>query len=321
AARAIARAVAQEPLLQPEAVLLELRGANGGQLRLDGEAQTAAIDLDRLLCGAAQQAKHRRAEVATPQVPERVVQIADGHHVVAGARMAVRAVHLIPDPLDRERILPEQQRAQRPEQNGQRLAVDGAIEPVDPATGADAHVVLRQRDGLRLGVGSIAVQRWPALGIEVRGLHLVLAMDAAAKLARPRQTQDLDLLDDEVGLPGRCRQRLAGSVRGGRLLTWCWCEISCLHGDVLAPVCSRVARVYAGRLELRQVRRLWSALRHFCPFRPFAKCLSRRAVLCWRWSRAGTSMWGSGAVGKPAAIRVHFARARRADADVEHHGM
>ena len=50
AARAVARAVAQEPLLLDEAVFLELRGAFGRQRRIDGEPQAAAVDAAPACC-------------------------------------------------------------------------------------------------------------------------------------------------------------------------------------------------------------------------------------------------------------------------------
>jgi len=72
----------------------------------DAKARGAIFGLTRSSGDAVEHAaaEHRRAEVTASQIPERIVEIADRHHVVAGARMAVRAVHLIPEPLDRERI-------------------------------------------------------------------------------------------------------------------------------------------------------------------------------------------------------------------------
>jgi hypothetical protein len=130
--------------------------------------------------------------------------------------MPVRTVHLIPEPFDRERVLPDEQCPQRPEQNGERLPIDRAIQPLHTPPRADAHVVLRQRNRLRLRLGGVLVRRRAAIRIQVRGLHLVLMIDAAYDLVRPREAQNLHVLDHEVGLPRRIGQRLANPERQRR---------------------------------------------------------------------------------------------------------
>src|SRR5262245_36153001 len=106
---------------------------------------------------------------------------------MAGARVAVRAVHLIPEPLDRERVLTQKQRAQRPEQAGEHFPIDGTVETLETASGADADVVLRERGRLWLRVGGILIGGRPAIGVEMRRLNLVLTIHAAHHLARPRE--------------------------------------------------------------------------------------------------------------------------------------
>ena len=61
--------------------------------------------------------------------------------------------------------------------------------------------MLRQR--LRLGFGGrgVAIHRRAPIGVQVQRLYLVLMILAAQLLVRADEAQDLDLLDDEIGLP------------------------------------------------------------------------------------------------------------------------
>jgi hypothetical protein len=108
---AVARTVADEPLLAAEAVFLQLCGAACGERWLDREAEAAGVDRNGLLCGTAQQAVDGRTEEAAAEIPEGIVEGADCHHIVARPRVPVGAVHLIPDSLDRQRVLPEEKPA------------------------------------------------------------------------------------------------------------------------------------------------------------------------------------------------------------------
>ena len=114
AARAVAGAITQEPLLVDEAVLLELRGAfrrpAADRSRSRGSCRTRA---PATASGPPNRRNTGAPKCAAAQIPQRVVDVADGHHEMAGARVAVRAVHLVPDAFDRERVLADDQRPQR----------------------------------------------------------------------------------------------------------------------------------------------------------------------------------------------------------------
>ena len=62
--------------------------------------------------------------MAATKIPQRVVDVADGHHEMARARMAVRAIHLVPDALYRERVLADDEWSERSEQNRQRFLAE-----------------------------------------------------------------------------------------------------------------------------------------------------------------------------------------------------
>ena len=114
AARAVAGPVAQEPLLVDEAVLLQAA-------RRASPASGGSIEKPRQLpytrtgscVGPPNKRNTGAPKCAAAQIPQRVVDVADGHHEMAGARMAVRAVHLVPDAFDGERVLADDQRPQR----------------------------------------------------------------------------------------------------------------------------------------------------------------------------------------------------------------
>src|SRR6186713_312695 len=88
-------------------------------------------------------------------IPQGVVDVADGHHEMAGARMSIRAIHLVPDAFHRERVLADDQRPQCAQQYRQRFLVDGAVETFYATLGPDADVVVREGQPLRFAVGWI----------------------------------------------------------------------------------------------------------------------------------------------------------------------
>ena len=94
--------------------------------------------------------------------------------------MTVRAIHLVPDAFHRERVLADDQRPQSAQQYRQRFLVDGAVEAFDAALGADAHVVVRERQSLRFAVDWIDERLGAPLLVQMQRIHLVLAVESLA---------------------------------------------------------------------------------------------------------------------------------------------
>ena len=126
--------------------------------------------------------------------------------------MAVGAIHLVPEFLDGECVLADEQAAQRSENSGQRLGIDVAVDAFLAALGADAQVMMTRGVGF-LARRAFLEHRRPAIRIQVQRLDLVLAGDTARRLARPGDAQDLDFGDDQVRQVQRRRERLAHRER------------------------------------------------------------------------------------------------------------
>src|SRR5678815_3809582 len=97
---------------------------------------------------------------------------------MAGARMTVRAIHLVPDAFHRKRVLADDQRPQYAQQYRQRFLVDGAVEAFDAPFGAYADVVVRERQAFRFAVGWIDERLGAPLFVQMQRIDLVLAVES-----------------------------------------------------------------------------------------------------------------------------------------------
>jgi hypothetical protein len=88
----VAGTVGQEPFLMAESLLLDLDRARLHLIRLERVPQITGGRLHHRTRGPAEQPVHRRFEVSAAQVPQRVVDGADGHQEVPAPRVPVRAV-------------------------------------------------------------------------------------------------------------------------------------------------------------------------------------------------------------------------------------
>ncbi len=75
-----------------------------------------------------------------PHIPERVVDRADGPHVLVVAAVAVRALQAIPVTLPRERILPDEQGSRGRAHERGDVIVDVAVQPDDVAVRPHAEI-------------------------------------------------------------------------------------------------------------------------------------------------------------------------------------
>jgi len=122
--------------------------------------------------------------------------------------MTVRAVHLVPDAFDGERMLADDQRSQIAEQHRQRFLVDRAVNAFGAAFRTDTDVVMRERPAFFLRARRRVLERLgPPLFVEMQRIHLVLAIEPRHELMGARELEDFDLADD---------QRVVRRVRGKR---------------------------------------------------------------------------------------------------------
>src|SRR5699024_4271439 len=102
---AVDRTLAREPLRRREAVVNELLRDAVCLLRLERVAQRAGVGGNFPPYRTAEQRADWHAERLALQVPQRGVYRADGEHRLALAAVDGRAVHEVPDALDRHWVL------------------------------------------------------------------------------------------------------------------------------------------------------------------------------------------------------------------------
>ena len=142
---AVLRAVAEEPLLRLEAAFDGLGGdlAHAAQLvRLAGQRGVAVDPVTRR---AAQQMMNRLPLGLATNVPDRVVNCADRHHLVPLVGVTILAVEDVPDLLTRQRVLAEQPGTELLEDDERRLFEERTEQAGDPLVGPDLDVGRRQR--------------------------------------------------------------------------------------------------------------------------------------------------------------------------------
>ena len=226
ALRTVARAGGEEPFLMVPAGGQQALRLGDHRVGLDGEPETAAVGLDRPAGGAAEQLIDRRLVVAAAPVPQRVVDLADRHHVVAGPRVAVAAIHLVPDGLDGERVLADHIAPELLQDRLDRFRFEAAVQPFQSVLRADAEVVVGARLPHRRGPGRRRrVRRRAPRVVDVQRGDLPLPVEPGHRLDGPRDAEHLDRVDDAavaIGRRGRCggrglegRRRRAGEPGGG----------------------------------------------------------------------------------------------------------
>ena len=92
-----AGAIGHEPFLIAIAFALDGEGAGANGFRLERKAEATGVHLDGGARGATEQAIDGNVEETAADVPQGVVDGADGHHEETVARVAVGAVHLVPE--------------------------------------------------------------------------------------------------------------------------------------------------------------------------------------------------------------------------------
>ena len=106
-------------------------------------AADAAVDLDPLLHGAAQQLVHRHAEHLALDVPQRLIDAGNGAHEHRTAPVERAAVQGLPQMLDGERILADEHVGKLPDSGGHRGGTpfhDRLTPPANALVGFDLQV-------------------------------------------------------------------------------------------------------------------------------------------------------------------------------------
>ena len=116
----------------------ECAGTNG--FGLEREAEAAGVHLDGGARGASEQSIDGDIEETAADVPEGVVDGADGHHEESVAGVTVGAVHLVPEFFAGERVFADKEGAKVFVDHDGGVFFDRAVEAVDAAGGSDAKV-------------------------------------------------------------------------------------------------------------------------------------------------------------------------------------
>jgi hypothetical protein len=115
-----------------------VRGANG--CWFEREAETAGVHLDGGARWASEKAIDGYAEVAAADIPQRVVDGADGHHEESVTGVSIGAVHLVPERFAGERVLADEEGAKLVVDDDCCALFDGAVETVDASGRSDAEI-------------------------------------------------------------------------------------------------------------------------------------------------------------------------------------
>jgi len=129
-------AIAHEPFLIAIAFVFVRQGAGANGCGFEGEAETAGVHLHGGAGGASEETIDGDVIVSAADVPQRVVDRADGHHEEPVAGVAIGAVHLVPERFAGKRVLANQKGTKLVVDDDCRALFDGAVETVDPSCGS-----------------------------------------------------------------------------------------------------------------------------------------------------------------------------------------
>ena len=186
----------RKPLLVYKALIIQFFDLRTDFSRFCSEAQTTAVDLNFLSGSTSQQLIHKNIKILSTQIPQCIVNGADGHHIMTCSAVAIPFVQLIPKHFYIKCIFAFQKISHLLDDRCDSFAVNGPVKTLQPSFGFDAYKILTCVSFYNFGIRLVFVFLRSLVIIDVNSLHLELSV-----VSRPALVWTCHL-DDFHGING-----------------------------------------------------------------------------------------------------------------------